>query len=210
MSPVETSDPVGSHASRTAKTLRQPAVELRARRHIRPLRQGDLDCLCGVYAAINAARLLLVEHGEPLSRGDCASIAAAATRRIADKRGLHDAFALGLDPRRRLAITRHVACLVSTQRFRVSVERPDTRRWTLADAFGWIEQSLSERKPVLTRLIGFALDHYTVIAGATPTTLQLFDSATRRYVRKDTTALRTGTNVMPATSIMRLVLEPAG
>jgi hypothetical protein len=210
MSRALTSCLVKDHPSPTAKTSRPPPMELPARHQIRPLRQGDLDCLCGVYAAINAARLLLAEHGEPMSGGKCVSVVTAATRRIADKRGLHNAFALGLDPRRRLAITRHVAHLVSTERFRVSVERPDTRRWILTDAVAWIEQSLTGHRPVLVRLIGPALDHYTVIAAATPRTLQLFDSGPQRYLRKDSIGLRTGTNVIPASSIMRLALEPAG
>lgn len=44
-------------------------VELSARHHIEPYRQGNLDGLCGVYTAINGLRLALHPHG-PLTKAD--------------------------------------------------------------------------------------------------------------------------------------------
>lgn len=202
--PVQAADPTPSHHAGATRS-----VEIAARHRITPLRQGDLDCLCAIYATINAARLLLSEHGAPLSADDSSWLYAEASGRIAKKRGLHEALTWGVELRRRLAIVRHVADLVSNASGTVTVERPAAANWTVYQVLGWIEQSVAAGKPVMIRLIGAAgLDHFTVVAACTATSLQLFDSGARRYIRKDSVALRTGANVIPAASILRLALEP--
>jgi hypothetical protein len=195
--------------SRGAKTGR-PA-EIAARHRIAPFRQGDLDCLCAIYAAINAARLARAAHGVPLSIVDSTRLYVEATARLARRHGLHEALTWGVETRRWLAITRHVAALVSSASLTVIVERPVVQKRSVDQLLCWIEQSVTDGKPVLIRLIGAAeLDHFTVVAGCSATSLLLFDSGLRRYVRKDSIALRTGTNVIPAASILRLALEPLG
>ncbi|KTR84398.1 hypothetical protein NS277_04325 [Novosphingobium barchaimii] len=136
---------------------------------------------------------------------------ASSTERLARKGALHEALTWGVEQRRQFAIARHVAALVSSDRFSVSVERPAHAKWGVDHAFNWIEESLTASKPVMIRLIGAAgLDHFTVVSACTATTLHLFDSGPRRYIRKDSIGLRKGTNVIPASSMMRLALEPLG
>ncbi len=142
---------------------------------------------------------------------DSSKVYAASTERLARKGALHEALTWGVEQRRQLAIARHVAALVSSDSFTVSVERPAQAKWVVDHAFNWIEESLAAGKPVMIRLIGaVGLDHFTVVSACTANTLHLFDSGTRRYVRKDSVGLRKGTNVIPALSIMRLALEPLG
>lgn len=159
----------------------------------------------------HAARLLLSVHGVPLSSTESSRVYVEATERLARQGALHQALTAGVEQRRQLAIARHVAALVSRNRFTVAVERPAYARWALDHAFNWIDERLTAGKPVMIRLIGAAgLDHYTVVSACAATTLHLFDSGTRRYIRKDSTGLRTGTNVIPAPSIMRLALKTLG
>ncbi len=192
-------------------TVHRGNGDFAARRRIDPLRQGELDCLCAVYAAINASRLLLAAHDAPLSSAESSKVYIALTERLARKGALHEALTWGVEQRRQLAIARHVAALVSSDAFIVSVERPAYAKWVVDQAFNWIEASLTAGKPVMIRLIGAAgLDHFTVVSACTATTLHLFDSGTRRYIRKDSIGLRKGVNVIPASSILRLALEPLG
>lgn len=186
------------------------SVQLAAARHLVPLRQGDLDWLCAIYAVINAARLLLKQQGVSLSLVESSRLYAEASERLARKGALHEALTWGVEQRRQLAIARHVGTLVSGEDFTVSVERPVHARWSVQHMLAWIDDSLTAGKPVMIRLIGAELNHFTVVAGSSPNTLRLFDSGDRHYVRKDSIGLRTGTNVIPVSSLMRLALEPLG
>lgn len=214
MTAVRGDRPDGSHA--LTRQGGHPSAKgrnggLAIRREIAPLRQGELDCLCAVYAAINAARLLLSAHGAPLSLAGSSRVYASSTERLARKGALHEALTWGVEQRRQLAIARHVAALVSSDSFNVSVERLAPAKSVVDQAFNWIEESLAASKPVMIRLIGAAgLDHFTVVSACTATTLHLFDSGTRSYIRKDSIGLHKGVNVIPASSMMRLALEPLG
>lgn len=184
-------------------------AEIGTRHSIRPYQQGQLDYFCGLYSAVNAARLLLsglAPVGEVASK----AMLAAAAEYIDTKGGLHEALTWGLNLRRRHAVARHVAKVASTKECRLTLERPEFRGWSsIDDAFAWIEESLSHGKPVLAYLANLP-DHYTVIAGITPTTLELFDSARSRNIDRAVCGLTSGQRIIPPNGLLRMAAERSG
>ena len=183
--------------------------EIAARHRLKPLRQGELDFLCGLYTPINAIRLALADCA-PLARSDYKRLFAEGVRYLDRKRGLHQSLTWGMDLRRRYALACYLAGRISNADIHVSIERPAHKRWrSTNDAFAWIEQSLAANHPVL---VYFAEepDHYTVIAGSTPTRLQLFDSAGTSFVHKAGCDLRSGTHIIWPNGLLRVVVKPPG
>lgn len=190
-------------------TTRQREPEIAARHRIKPLRQGELDFLCGLYAPINAIRLALADCA-PLSSKAYKGLFAKGVRYLDRKGGLHQSLTWGMNLRRRYALACHLAELVSDENVRVSIERADFRNWrSIDDAFAWIEQSLAADQPVLVYFAEMP-DHYTVIAGSAPTRLHLFDSAGTGFVYKASCDLRAGTHIMQPKGLLRVVVETTG
>ena len=192
-----------------SSNVRHGQVEIVARRRLKPLRQGELDFLCGLYAPINAMRLALADCA-PLTRTDCKALFKEGVGYLNRKEGLYCSLTWGLTLRRRYALACYLAERASNANVRVSIERHDHRRWrSIEDAFAWIDQSLAANHPVL---VYFAEepDHYTVIAGSTPTRLQLFDSAGTGFVRKASCGLRSGTHIIQPHGLLRVVVKPPG
>ena len=187
----------------------QGRIEIAARHRLKPLRQGELDYMCGLYAPINAMRLALADCA-PLAREDYKALFTEGVGYLNRKKGLYSSLTWGLTLRRRHALACYLAEHVSNAHVRVSIERPDHKRWrSIEDAFAWIEQSLAANHPVL---VYFAEepDHYTVIAGSTPTQLQLFDSAGTSFVHKAGCDLRSGTHIIWPNGLLRVVVKPPG
>lgn len=199
-----TPSPLTSPSSTTCQ--REP--EIAARHRIKPLRQGELDFLCGLYAPINALRLALADCA-PLSSKAYKALFAEGVRYLDRKDGLHQSLTWGMDLRRRYALACHLAERASDENISVSIERANYQNWrSIDDAFVWIEQSLAANQPVLVYFAEMP-DHYTVIAGSTSTRLQLFDSAGTGFVYKASCDLRSGTRIIQPNGLLRLVVEPA-
>lgn len=150
-----------------------------------PLRQGDLDSLCGLYAAINAIRLAL------------------AKTRLLTSRELRQSFGRGvalLSVRHQLTCSLLVGCeahdwpalvdAVTGQAARMTgvpliCARPlsQTEQPGLPNVFGVIEDAIGRGQPVLVTLGGW-YDHHTVISGYSAFSLQLFDSANLRRLAR--------------------------
>ena len=204
----------GNRATRTPENIppatpNRPTFEIAARHRLEPYRQGQLDGLCALYASINSLRLALAVHA-PLTESRCKELFAAGINFLHRKDGLHTAATTGMGTKRRLAMVRYLAKLVSTTNCQVVVERPDHSSWSTVDyAFDWIDGSLAAGKPVLIALLG-ALDHYTVIAGSTVATLRLFDSTGILFVRRTNCGLRTGFHQIPFNGLLRIAVERPG
>lgn len=176
---------------------------------MQPLHQGDLTGFCGLYAVVNALRLAMADNA-PLTKAQCKQLFAAGIDLLDRKNVLGEVAVAGMGTKRRLALARHLAKLVSPTNCQVVVERSYHSTWsTLDDAFGWIDESLAAGKPVLIPLLG-ALDHYTVIAGSTAATLQLFDSTSLRFIRKSSCGHRTGFHQIPFNGLLRIAVERPG
>ena len=193
----------------TPSTPNRPIVEIAARHRLEPYRQGQLDGLCALYGSINALRLALASDA-PFTEPRCKGLFAAGVNFLHRKGGLHTAVVAGMGTKRRLALVRHLAKLISTTNCQVVVERPDHFSWsTIDDAFQWIDESLAAGKPVLIALLG-GLNHYTVIAGSRPATLQLFDSTGLRFIRKSSCGHRSGFHRVPFNGLLRIAVERSG
>ena len=192
-----------------SSTTCQREPEIAARHRIKPLRQGELDFLCGLYAPINALRLALADRA-PLSSKAYKALFAEGVRYLDRKDGLHQSLTWGMDLRRRYALACHLAERSSDENISVSIERADYQNWrSIDDAFVWIEQSLAANQPVLVYFAEMP-DHYTVIAGSTSTRLQLFDSAGTGFVFKASCGLRSGTHIIQPNGLLRIVAKPSG
>lgn len=178
-------------------------IELAARHDIELYSQGNLDCLCGVYAAINALRLGLHDH-DPLTKAEAKRLLERGTAYLDRKQALAEALVNGMETRRWHALVRHLAKQAATDSMLIELERPEFHpKPTIADIFGWIDTSLAEGKPVLVQLSN-GLDHFSVVAGATSASLQLFDSDGHRFVRRASCGIKTGFHHIPPKALMRL------
>lgn len=159
------------------------------RRSVRPFRQGDLDSLCGVYAVINATRLLCPE----ISHADVAAlfgtlIGALSRRRIR----LTDAVAYGLNIRtvRALAL---VACEYINNEFeiRLRTRRPHKPRHASRMHRFWrtLQAELSKGNVVIVGLSGH-LAHWTVAYRITDKSVRLADSDGLKVLLRSRCTLR--------------------
>ncbi|MCW2391912.1 hypothetical protein M2336_000297 [Sphingobium sp. B1D7B] len=183
-------------------------VQLAAANRLKPLQQGELDCFCGIYAAINAVRLSAATLGIALSRLNYGALFHEAVAFVSKKDPV-EALTWGLSLRRRLAVTKLIARAASLPRHRFLVERPDYRKWSaIDDAFEWIEVSLVSGKPVLLYLAEDP-DHYTVVSGITPTALNLFDSIGMKLIRRKNCGFANAPRIVWPPGMMRLAITPA-
>lgn len=148
---------------------------------VTPYRQGDLSSLCGIYAIINAARLLSPAHaGQQALWMDIYRLAAEW---LAKKRKLEQSLFAGLtfDVWKELqhALYDELSELLGISfRMRPLIRRSVSSR---QDPHQAIRDAIDKECAVLCALSG-ALDHYTIIAGYTATRWLLQDSYGYRWV----------------------------
>jgi hypothetical protein len=180
--------------------------EIRARHEIEPFQQGGLDGLCGLYSAINVLRLAL-HDSEPLNKAAAKYLLALGAAYLDRKHTLSSALADGMQVRRWHGLVRYLAKHVATQATTIEIERPIMEgKPTITDVFDGIVASLAQNKPVLINLAG-ALNHFSIVAASTPTTLQLFDSSGHRYLRRASCGIRTGYHHIPPKALLRLAVQ---
>jgi len=169
-------------AARSVAKMRR----LHTRRRIRPLRQGELDGLCGVYAIVNAIRWLCPSISEYQSKALFAVIIDAREQRPMRRpltfihRGLT-----------RAGLTRMVdtAIVWAANELGVIVEAewlapPQRRRDPLAKVWLRLERKVGEAAVAIVGL-SQASDHWTVAVEATPRQLTLLDSDGMALLRRD-------------------------
>ena len=182
-----------------------PANGIAARHFIEPHRQGQLDGCCGIYSAINGLRLALHDH-IPLTKAAAKRLFEMSADFLDDRGGAGEAMWAGMETRRWHALVRKLAKHVPTDA--VEVERPEfPTNPDVGRVFHWIDASLAQGKPVLVHLDG-TLNHYSVIAGSTPTRLELFDSAGHKFVMRSSCGVRTGFHIIRPKALLRLAVRP--
>jgi hypothetical protein len=158
-------------------------------RHRRPLRQGDLDGLCGIYSVVNALRHLLQLNKEQSQE----LVERLVKALVQDSRRPHKLLVEGILFKRlkqlaasasrcRLA-DRDLSFQVRTLRLRRE-ERTIARLWATLDR---------EVGPACVAIIGItgADDHWCVVYRVTPKTLRLLDSSGRSCIRRSRCTVRT-------------------
>ncbi|WP_016746575.1 hypothetical protein [Rhizorhabdus wittichii] len=92
----------------------------------------------------------------------------------------------------------------------VEVERPDfAAKPTTDEIFAWIELSIAAGKPVLIRLKK-GVNHFTVVAGVTPTRLLLFDSCGHRFVKRASCEGSESFYRIPSKALLRIAVSRRG
>lgn len=150
-----------------------------------PFEQGDLDNLCGLYAAVNA--LCVTSAPTRLLRPAEAQQLLHAGVSYLQRRGwLADALLHGMALHRQRAVTQHVGLAASRMTGFTISGRPilPARSRLSADAsLDLIASRLAAGSAVIACLEN-TLWHYTVISGMSASRLYLFDSAGLRWIER--------------------------
>lgn len=149
---------------------------------IEPLQQGGLDCLCGVYAIVNAVRWIAAA-GKPLRRAQQAALFSHVLTSADRHVGLHEALTYGIDTLPLLKLCQ-AASRFAEQEFKLSidVDRQFPAKACLNDVADGMRASF-KRAPTafIIGLFGFH-NHWTACTDVTDTSLLLFDSWQLRRV----------------------------
>src|SRR4051794_10832705 len=150
-----------------------------AARRLKPYRQGRLDGLCGVYALINALRLLCPRLDEDACEAVFCALIKARTRQAASPLAV---IADGLSRRELLKL------IDPWQRFvreelgiRLTVTRLKVSELSLRGIWQGLCQALDSKSVAILGLDGIER-HWTVAYAATPRTLRVADSSGLRTI----------------------------
>lgn len=154
-----------------------------AARELRPLRQGELDGLCGLYAIINAIRLSV--HPHRLRKAEVRSLFESGLKVLTKTRRLRYIIAGGMDDpvwERMVEAVLNCAAVDLGHSLRLDdlLRRPKVRS-TVAAHKG-IRRALHAGLPTIITL-NRSYDHWTVLCAYTKSRYQLFDSWGYRWVR---------------------------
>lgn len=150
-----------------------------------PYQQGQLDALCGLYSAINAA-VLLFSRCAPLDATEIAALFYDGVGAIETTGELDSTVPLGVDLRVWRRLVEQTARTAAIRRgYTVRVHRPfrGARHVTLAMLHRVLTRTLDEGGVVAVMLCG-AHHHYTVVAGHNATRYRLFDSSGLHWLAK--------------------------
>ena len=139
-----------------------------------PYAQGELDSLCGLYSIINAMRLVLYPVA-PVSAAKSRRLFEAGVEFLRQNGSLNPSLVNGINIRRWKLLAAFLAEQASTPKWSVAVETTKHRMPARA-IMRYIDDSVAMGLPVLLHL-GRRHQHYTVISGATPHSILLFDSS---------------------------------
>lgn len=142
-----------------------------------PLQQGDLDDLCGLYAALNAICIVMAPV-RPLSDRDVRRLMRAGVRYLDRRYVFRRAFSKGMKVKLQRKLTKHLVqeagvltgIPLSARKLRVDPTTSGQVRLIQA-----IEDSLSQGAAVVMGLQNMH-DHFTVVVAVSPTRLYLADS----------------------------------
>ncbi|MCZ0963507.1 hypothetical protein [Paracoccus benzoatiresistens] len=148
---------------------------------VTPYMQGRLDALCGLYALINAIRVVHAVD-EPLSGQACRSLFKAGLKAlIADKRTravLYDGMTAG--SQRRLLRTLTSYPILQTRRpLRLLVQRP---KLSTAGDLDLLVRGALKRGAVLLVCLEGRMAHHTVITGMSNHRVMLCDSSGMQFI----------------------------
>lgn len=147
--------------------------KLKGLSQLAPYGQGDLDHLCGIYSIINAIRVLL-QPITPVSAAKSYKLFDASIEFLRHCDCLDPALVNGIDIKRWKQLAALLAEHASTAEWLIAVDTTK-RRMPARAIMRCIDDSLANGSPVLLHL-GRRHQHYTVVAGATPHNILLFDS----------------------------------
>lgn len=146
-----------------------------------PYRQGELDTLCGLYALINAIRILHAKHGA-LSDQKCRDLFKRGMKVLARR---HPAAARhGISPARQTELAKTMLKSAALAKLRTLKFRQYIAQITCADDFEVTVRGIISRGNIILVSFEGRISHHSVIVGVTSSRVMLFDSAGMRFVNK--------------------------
>jgi hypothetical protein len=163
-----------------------PQTRLRAAAEVKPLAQGDLSKLCGLYSVLNAIQLVCWR--DQLSRKQLQELHHEGIRYLTKRRVLARVMAMGMDEDVWQQLGDHLAQCANELLGRALVLVPIASRPCPAFAsrsavLTALRRTIALDHPVLCG-IGGMLDHYTVVSGISATRVSLFDSSGLKWIEQ--------------------------
>lgn len=156
---------------------------------VEPYRQGQLDALCGLYALINALRILHAPN-RPLSRRRCKMLFATGMDALIAKKKSRDAARSGMTVARQWKLAEVLFTSAALHGYPRAELYPALQRIAKVEEIDEALEELIAGGAVL--LVGFdgRLSHHSVIVGVTDARVILFDSDGMRFVKKPSLRLK--------------------
>ncbi len=174
-----------------------------------PYEQGDLDNLCGVYAALNAI-CLVAAPTNPLSRAQAQVVFQAGIADLVRRDGLEETIENGMQRRRQQAVTRRMvakAAVLTGMRLVARRVFASASKPSCEDIVGAMRSRLAAGSPLIIELRGVH-NHYSVVAGLTPGRLRLFDSDGLKWIARRSLGVSTtdmsARHLIPPTSVVEI------
>ena len=180
-------------------------IELSARHQIEACRQGELDCLCGLYSIVNAIRLAC-EPQSPLGTRQIRRLFNLGLEYLNRKRKLEYALSSGTG-----VLHWKKMALLLTQKLgelgpQLLIEYPvPNYHATSRKMFDWIEAGLIVGSPTLLHL-GEGYEHYTTIAGIDEKRIHLFDSSGFEHISRTSCGPKNKRHIITPLTMMRFSL----
>jgi hypothetical protein len=150
---------------------------------IEPYQQGGLDSLCGLYALINAVRLLHAEANS-LSGQRCKRLFAEGMDILTTKKGSRDAAHWGMTVERQRKLAKallKVEALADYPPLHLGTPLPQIAK--VEDLEAAIEETLANGAILLVCFHG-RISHHSLVVGHTPARVLLFDSNGMQFLCK--------------------------
>ena len=154
------------------------SCRLDAARHRKPIEQGRIDKLCGLYAAINGLRLAV-----PLPPHRDRMIFEAAVQYLDERGWLSAVLTEGMPNHLFASLVRHLARSHSLRVERAPVPARSMARESPMEAERVVIAAILGGMPVFVS-IDKPLDHYSIICGYSPKRWHLFDSYGYRWLSR--------------------------
>ena len=163
-----------------------PQARLSGYAQLKPLGQGDLSKLCGLYSVLNAIQL--ASWRVPLSNNQLSELHRDGIRYLTKRRLLARVMAMGMEEDVWQQLADHLAqCandLLRTSLVLVPIaSEPSGTFPSSSAALKALRRTIACDRPVLCG-IGGALDHYTVVAGISVSRVSLFDSSGFKWIEQ--------------------------
>lgn len=150
-----------------------------------PFAQGDLDNLCGLYAAVNAVCLVSAPI-RPVRRAEALLLLQTGLTYLKRRNGLLEAFLEGMAIQRQRAVTQHVAKAASKALELTFFAKPLLSAKSTAateDTLNLIAERIKAGSAVIVCLEN-TYWHYTIIAGMSDSRVYLFDSEGMSWIEQ--------------------------
>jgi hypothetical protein len=153
-----------------------------AAKALKPLTQGNLSRLCGLYCLLNGIRLAV--YPIELRKDELQLLYLEAVRDLARRRQLTRVLGVGMSNTLWVSLGTVLTHQVNgTQHRNVTLGKilRGTAQLDRQRAFGTIKRMVASNIPVLTLFAG-ALNHYTTVCGFTTSRFLLFDSSGLHWI----------------------------